>query len=337
MKVFISGGTGSIGAHLIKMLSDQGTIIHALVRSKDKAKHILFDGVQLFEGDILNPSSIERAMQGCNKVYHLAAFAKVWSKDTGDFYSYNVQGTVNILESALLNQIEKIVITSTAGVYGPSINGVVTENKIRDIDLFNEYEGSKAMAESVIKDYIIQHNMNVVIVSPTRVYGPFIFGKPSSVTLMIDKYVNGKWRIYPGTGKELGNYIFIKDAALGHLLAMEKGKKGSTYLLGGENHDYVSFYKLLSEVSEIHRTMLSIPLWTQMLFSRSQLFLAKIIGKEPVITPKWVSKAKYNWEVSPNKAQSELGLPITPLKEGLKETVLWLRQINNSSHKSSKL
>jgi len=247
MKIFISGGTGSIGAHLVKELSAQGHTVHALVRSLEKGKNIEFQNVLLFKGDILNYLEIERAMKGCQQVYHLAAYAKVWAKNTGDFYKFNVEGTVNVLKSAHVNSVDKVVVTSTAGVLGPSLSGIINEEKIRDIDFFNEYEGSKSMAESKIKDFIINYGLNVVIVSPSRVYGPFLFGEPSSVTLMVDKFVNGSWRIYPGTGKELGNYVYIEDVVVGHMLAMQHGKSGNTYILGGENHDYISFYSTLSD------------------------------------------------------------------------------------------
>jgi nucleoside-diphosphate-sugar epimerase len=328
IKIFVTGGSGSIGSHLIKILADRGHIVHALVRSIHNSKELQFKNVILFEGDIKDPSSIEKAMKGCQQVYHLAAFAKVWSRNSGDYYSINVGGTVNILNSALKLGVQKVVVTSTAGVFGPSIQSIVDEEKIRDIDFFNEYEGSKLAVESKIKDFIIQKGMNIVIVAPTRVYGPCLFGQPNSITLMIDKYVNGKWRIYPGTGKEIGNYIYIDDVILGHILAMEKGVNGQTYILAGENQDYISFFAILSETTGIKRKMIKIPNWVQNCFANYQLFLAKYLNKTPKITPKWMCKGKYNWEVSAQKAIIELGVPITPLAIGLQMTVDNLRKLN---------
>jgi nucleoside-diphosphate-sugar epimerase len=327
MKVFVTGSTGSIGAHLVKILSEKGHTIHILVRSLEKAQNLPFKNIVPFRGDILDKKSIDAALEGCQQVYHLAAFAKVWAKDTGTFYKINVEGTVNVLRSAVEHKVEKVVVTSTGGVFGPSLKGIVTEEKIRDIDFFNEYEGSKTFAESRVKDFVNIHGLDVVIVSPTRVYGPFIFGEPSSTTLMIDQFVNHGWRFYPGTGKEIGNYAYIEDVALGHILAMEKGQKGQTYILGGVNCDYITFYKKLADVSGIKRRMLRIPLWFQMAIARFQLFLAERFGKEPMITPKWIAKGKYNWEVSSERAIRELGLPVTPLEEGLRKTVEYVKSI----------
>ncbi len=330
MKIFVTGATGSIGQHLVKMLAERGHTIHALVRSVEKAKAQSLNNLTYFQGDLSDKASIDKAMSGCQQVYHLAACAKVWAKHSGEFYAINVTGTVNILEAAVKHKIEKVVVTSTAGVLGPSLSNTITEDTVRELDFFNEYEGSKSMAESRVKDFVNNCNLNVVIVSPSRVYGPFLSGPASSITLMIDKYVNGKWRVYPGTGKEIGNYVYIEDVALGHILAMEKGRKGHTYLLGGENHDYISFYSKLGEASGIDRKMIRIPVWVQLTFARIQLLLAERFGKEPSITPKWISKGNYNWELSSHKAIQELGLPVTPLSEGLRKTVAYVKTIRRN-------
>ncbi len=327
MKVFVTGATGAIGAHLVKSLSDRGNTVHILVRSLAKAKELSFKGVVPFVGDITNKRSIDQAIEGCTQVYHLAACAKVWAKNTGHFYKVNVQGTENVLQSALEHKIDKVVVTSTAGVLGPSINSVITEKKIRDVDFLNEYEGSKSMAESKIKDFVNVHGLNVVIVSPSRVYGPLVFGSPSSTTLMIDKYVNGSWRIYPGKGIELGNYVYIEDVISGHLLAMDKGQKGQVYLLGGENYDYKTFYKVLSEVSGVKRKMVSIPYWFQMILARLLWLRAETFLINPLFTPKWVRKGFYDWELSSEKSVRELGVSITPLKDGLIKTANYLKKV----------
>lgn len=329
MKIMVTGATGSIGAHLVKMLSAQGHSVHVLVRSLEKAKNINFENVIPFKGDITDKTSVDKATKGCQQVYHLAAFAKVWAKNTGTFYRINVEGSENILQSAVANNVKKVVVASTAGIYGPSLTSIVTERKIRDIDFFNEYEGSKSMAESRVKDYVMLHNLDVVIVSPTRVYGPFVFGEPSSTTIMVNKFVNQGWRILPGTGKEVGNYAYIEDVAMGHLLAMEKGKPGETYILGGENYNYIDFFEILGKVAGVKRKMVKVPSWVQILIARIQLILAEWFGKEPMVTPKWIAKGKYNWEVSSEKAVSELGYKITPLKEGLEKTMDYIKSLGN--------
>lgn len=326
MKIFITGGTGYIGAHLIKKLIEQGNTIHALVRSVDKAKQIEHPNVILFQGDILDKESIEKAIKGCDQVYHLAAFAKVWAKEVKTFFYLNVVATNLILDAAVKFNVKRVVVTSTAGVFGASLSGTITEKSARDLDFFNEYESSKALSESKIKDYVIA-GLDVVIVSPTRVYGPFLFGKTESITQLIEKFVLGKWRFIPGDGKKTGNYVFIDDVVEGHILAMEKGRIGNTYILGGTNHDYNEFFKIISNVSGVKRKMIHMPIGLQMAFSRIQL-MKTWFGKEPLITPKWIAKGKYDWHVTPQKAIDELGLKPISMEEGIKKTVEWLKEKN---------
>lgn len=323
MKYFVSGGTGYIGSWLVKNLLDQGHTVHALVRNPAKAKNIAHPNLIFFEGDIMNRDAIFTAMRDCDYAFHLAAFAKVWAKDPKTFFDLNVVATNYVLDAAKEFGLKRVVVTSTGGVFGASLSGTITEKSSRDLDFFNEYESSKALSESKIKDYVID-GLDVVIVSPTRVYGPFLFGKTEAATMLIEKFVNNGWRIIPGNGKKTGNYVYVQDVVNGHLLAMEKGRKGHTYILGGTNHDYIEFFDELKKASGIKRRMIKMPLFFQMTFARFQL-LKPLFGKEPLITPKWIAKGKYDWHVSPDKAVNELGLKITPLDEGLKSTVEWLR------------
>ena len=329
MSIFITGGTGYIGAHLLKKLIDAGEKVHVLVRSEKKARQMKHPSVTIFEGDIMNKESITHAMRGCSRVYHLAAFAKVWAKDPKIYFDINVTATVNVLEVAQALGVSKVVVTSTAGVYGASVSDDITERYVRDFDFFNEYESSKAISESRIKDFVIA-GLDVSIVSPTRVYGPYLFGEPQSVTQLIYKYVKGNWRIIPGDGSKIGNYVFIDDVIEGHVLAMEKGEKGHTYILGGENHDYDSFFKILAVESGIHRKMIKLPIGFQMLFSRIQLMKIPF-GGTPLITPKWIAKGKYDWKVDATKAKDELGLKTTSLKDGVRQTIDWVEEASKKN------
>jgi farnesol dehydrogenase len=317
-QVFVTGATGFIGSYLVRKLAENGSKVIGLARnlSKEKFEH---PNVSYKQGDILDLESLKKASENCDELYHLAAFAKVWSKNQADFYDYNVLGTTNVLDAAIANGIKDIVITGTAGIWGASIRGVVNEEHSRDLDFFNEYEGSKCFSESRIKDYIIRHDMNVRIVAPTRVYGNFLFGKPQGISLLIDKYVNGKWRLIPGKGDKVGNYVHVLDVAEGHLLAMEKGVKGESYILGGENLSYREFFNELSIQAGIKRKMIPMPHWAQTAFAKIQLSKAKLFGSEPLITPKWTAKGKYHWEVDCSKAKQALDYSPMTFKEGVQK------------------
>ena len=327
MRVLITGASGWIGAALTQRLLLGGHEVTAIVRRPQAFPLPSSERLHLISGDLLDVDVVHRAMRGCTQVYHLAAFAKVWTPDDRTYFEQNVTATNNLLTSAQQASIDRMVHVGTAGIWGPSIRGVVDEQKVRDIDFFNAYESSKAMADLAVKDAVIQTGLDAVIVSPTRVYGPALSGKPQGVTQLIDKYVRGSWRWHPGDGTRVGNYVYIDDVVEGLLLAMEHGVKGETYLLAGENSDYIHFFERIAEISGIHRTMLPMPSWLQMAFAYVQLALAKTVGREPLITPSWSAKGLYDWEVDGTKAQRALGLRPTSLDEGIRKTVSWLSQL----------
>jgi farnesol dehydrogenase len=319
MKYFVTGATGFIGYHLSKSLIENGGEVNALCRSEAKSS-LLPSEVNIIYGGILDRDALRRGMKGCDYVFHLAAYAKVWAKDSGIYYEINVRGTNNVLDIAIESGVKRVVVVSTAGVFGASFEETVREGFIRRKDFFNEYEGSKALSESYIKDYVLS-GLDVVVVSPTRVYGPYLFGEPESVTLLIKKYLSGRWRFLPGPPDRIGNYVYVGDVVDGMQLALSHGKAGRTYILGGENHSYRDFFQVLSSVTGIRRRMFSIPIFISSFFSLLQLISAKLFGRAPLITPKWIAKARYHWRVSSERAIEELGYSITPLDEGIRKTI----------------
>jgi len=324
MSVFISGATGYIGIQLVKRLAQSGVRVHALFRSDSKAELINLEGVKLFNGDIMEREGLARAMEGCSQAYHVAAYAGVWAKDPGTFHSFNVQGTLNVVEAARAAGVKRIVITSTAGILGPSDKEPVHENSPVPTSFFTLYESSKYEMEQALKSHF-NSIPELVLVNPTRVYGPGYLSKSNGMSLMIKKYISGKWRFIPGDGECRGNYVYVEDVVSGHLLAMEKGKTGERYVLGGEDISYNQLFAHLREASGVRIRLFKIPLpflfiaaWVMMLFS-------KLTGKAPLIVPSWVRKLTHNWIVSSEKAKSQLGYRPISAKEGIHKTVQWIR------------
>ena len=327
-KVFITGATGYVGEQLTKRLAYEGHTVHLLVRQKQKAQQIFPDDThfKIFEGDILEPEKIKIAMEGCQEVYHLAAYAKVWDKDPNAFVKMNIEGTKNILDTSLLHTIEKVVITSTAGVLGPSVNGEMVDERAQSaIPYSTEYERTKAIAEEEAKKYL-DKGLAILTLNPTRIYGAGQRSESNAVTMLLEKYWQRKWRIMPGDGKRIGNYVYIDDVVEGHLAAMKKGKVGERYILGGENVSYQELFDLFGEITEKKLTLFKMPIALMMTFARFQMLKTKITGKPPLITPNFVKKYLYDWKVDTQKAQKELGIKITPLKVGLEKTLEWLKQ-----------
>jgi nucleoside-diphosphate-sugar epimerase len=327
MNIFITGATGYIGQKLALQLANNGHTVHALVRDKQKGAELLpHPQIHLFEGDIMCQQNLIHAMSGCEQVYHLAALASVWHKEPQTFDLINVQGLRNVLDCCLQLQIKDVLFTSTAGVVGHSVNmEPVCELTHVNPKLETLYEKSKVKAEALVKAYVSK-GIRGIIVNPSRVYGPGLLTESNGFTRLMKMYINGQWKVKPCNGKSIGNYVYIDDTINGLIAAMEKARPGERYLLGGINATYNEFFSLVDELTGVQRNMYNLPLPVMLFFSHIQLSVAKVFGKQPLVTPPFVRKYSKHWIVTSAKAEKELGYTITPLKTGVSNTLAWLNQ-----------
>lgn len=323
MKIMVTGSTGFIGTHLTKKLLAAGHTLHLLIRGQHIHHDHINQQITVFQGDILDKNALNMAMRGCDQIYHLAALASVWCADNSLFYETNYKGTDLLFQTALINKIKRIVFSSTAGTIGPSGVEPVTEKTIRTVDFFNSYETSKFMAEERAVYYNLQ-GLQIVTVNPTRVYGPGLLSESNPFTRLMRLYLNGNWRIMPGKGQCLGNYVFIDDVINGLILAMERGKPGDKYLIGGEDCTYSDFFKHLSIISGKKIRLYNFPMPFLKILSIIEVFKAKSFNKQPLITPEWVEKYNYDWGACSLKAIDELGYSYHTLDQGMKITIDWL-------------
>lgn len=324
MRVFITGATGYIGANLALKLANAGHTVHALVRSPEKAVMLDHPNIKLFKGDLLDIASIHQAIQSCEAVFHLAAYARVWAEDPATYFEINVDGTKNVMQAALDAGAHKMVYTSTAGVLGPSYGQPSTEDTTRIVDFFNEYESSKIISENWAL-YYLKQGLEIVIVYPPRVYGPGVMSESNAVSKLIEQYIGGKWKLMPGDGRRTGCYAYIDDITDGHTKALENGTPGERYILGGENVDYHQLFELIRKHSGVRQKLFKVPMPLMLAFGQSQMLKNRLTGKPPLLTPSWVKKYLYDWSLSSEKAIKELGYTITPLDEGIRQTVNWLK------------
>jgi farnesol dehydrogenase len=326
--ILVTGATGYIGKPLALRLASCGHRVHAMYRNEAKTGGLQHEKINLFKATLTDPASIDSAMEGCDQVYHLAAFAAVWTRNTGMIYAQNVQGTLNILESARKFNVKRVVHTSTAGVFGPSGEGPIREDNPMAETHFIHYDRSKVLAEQKIEEYV-REGMDVVTVNPTRVYGPGNMGDSNGVTRMIRDYIKGRWHIIPGNGRSIGNYVYIGDVVEGHILAMEKGRSGEAYLLGGCNLSFNEFFSILKEISQKRYLLIKIPLFIGISIAGILLTMAKLTGRMPLITPGLLRRYMHHWAVSSEKARSELGYEPLDFREGLRRTLEWLSSIED--------
>jgi nucleoside-diphosphate-sugar epimerase len=277
------------------------------------------------EGDILDRESLRRALDGCTEVFHLAAYARNWAKEPSTFFRLNVEGARNIFEVAAEAGVRRIVYTSTVVVFGPTPPGVVgNEETPRSTPRYlTEYEETKSVAEREALA-LAARGVPIVAVHPTRVYGPGKRTEGNSVSLMIDQYDRGRFPVVPGGGENVGNYALVDDLVEGHVLAMEKGRVGERYILGGENSSLKHLLRLVDELTGKRHVQVGLPRAVAMTYAGLERLKAEWLGLYPRITPGWVETFLEDWAYSCAKAERELGYRITPLREGVRRTLDWL-------------
>ena len=329
--VFVTGSTGFIGTKLVNELVRRGHTVHALTRATSNQQGLQHERIKLVQGDILKKDTLVKAMQGCTQVYHLAAYAKNWAPDRQVFFEQNVGGMRNVFEAAEQVGVSRTVFTTTIVTFGPTRPGEVGDETMSRINAryYTEYEESKVVAEQEALKKAVA-GFPVVIVNPTRVYGPGKLTEGNSVSLMVDLYDRGKVPVQLNGGKNVGNYVFVDDLVKGHILAMEKGKIGERYILGGENASLKRIFELVDEVSGKKHFQVSLPPKLAMLYGYVEKIKAETFGIYPQITPGWVETFLQEWVYSCKKAERELGYTVTPLKEGIRMTYEWILEQRKS-------
>ncbi len=326
--VFVTGATGFIGTTLVNQLVERGHRVHALSRATSNVDGLSHANVRLVRGDIMDRESLARGMEGCTQVYHLAAYAKNWSKDPTIFFRQNIDGMKNVFAAAQKAGIRRIVFTSTIVVFGPTRPGVVGDEHMPRITdrYYTEYEESKALAEAEALS-MAASGVPIVIVNPTRVYGPGKLTEGNSVSLMLDMYQRGRLPILLNQGKNVGNYVLVDDLVRGHILAMERGRIGERYILGGENVSLKGLFEIVDALTGKRHRQLSLSPSLALVYAGLEKKKAEWFGLYPQITPGWVETFLQDWAYSSAKAEKELGYQITPLKEGVGRTLDWIDEM----------
>jgi nucleoside-diphosphate-sugar epimerase len=325
--IFVTGSTGFIGTALVNELVRRGHAVHALARAASDTASLTHERISIVRGDILDPESLARGLQGCTQVYHLAAYAKNWARDPSTFFRQNVHGTRNVLQAAQEAGVRRIVFTSTIVVFGPTPPGLVGDESMPRMtrEYCTEYEESKTLAEQEVLK-LAARGLPVVIVNPTRVYGPGKLTEGNSVSLMLDRYQRGNFPLLLNKGKDVGNYVLVDDLVKGHILAMEKGRLGERYILGGENISLKDLFALVDgETGNRHR-QINLPPRFAMWYAALELKKAEWFGLYPQVTPGWVKTFLQDWAYRSTKAERELGYEITLLREGIRKTLDWIRK-----------
>lgn len=320
---FITGATGFVGRHVARVLLDRGWQLHALRRPGIRKFCLESPGLRWFEGDMKDERDVVAAMKGCSAVFHVAADYRLWSDRPRELYENNVDGTVVVLEAALRNRVDRVVYTSTVGALGHRENGVPADEKtpVRFGDMVGHYKRSKYLAERKAEEYGAR-GLPIVMVHPSTPVGPGDH-KPTPTGKIIVDFLNGRIPAYLETGL---NLVHVRDVALGHLLAFERGVVGEKYILGNRNLTLAEIFLLLEQIAGRKAPRFRLPYTPVLMLAAAGHCLSRITHVEPLISYEGVKMAGRFMFFDSSKAIKQLGLPQTPVETALAEAVEWFER-----------
>jgi len=318
MKFFVTGATGFIGGHLAQKLIAQGHQVTCLARNPDKATNLTKLGATLVKGDVSDRAVMREAMRGVDGVYHIAALYKLGLEFRDQMVAANVEGTRHTLEAAVEAGVPKIVYTSTIGVFGNTHGQIVDETyRVAQQGLKSEYERTKWAAHYEVAVPLQQQGAPIVIVQPGGVTGP---GDTSPFNTVYEFYLN---RMPVMMGRQAGLTVaHVDDIADGHLLAMEKGRSGESYILGGPPLRYKQIMEMWQAICGIPAPKIWLPGWTAGLSASLAGGLETFLKLPMAMSSEALNAlADSTFYATADKAKRELGWQPRPIEETLKEVL----------------
>ncbi len=320
MRAFITGATGFIGGHVARQWLARGHGATCLVRDPGSpaAQQLQPLGAELVAGDITRPEMMREAMTGSDVLFHIAGRYKIGLEDSSAALRINVDGTRSVLGLAHELKIPNIVYTSTALVLGNTRGRVVDESHRRDSPFDSEYTRTKTMAHEIALEYIAQGSP-IRIVMPGAGYGP---GDHSLLGVLLRDYLRGRFPAVPGADSGV-SLIHVADVAEGHILAVERGKPGESYLLAGTNLTYCAVLEMVAQIAG-RRPPLALPSWPVPVFIQVARLANRFLALPPIFHPETLQNLnRVTYWFSSAKAGTELGWQPRPLEDGVAETVHW--------------
>jgi dihydroflavonol-4-reductase len=320
MRAFVTGGTGFVGANLIRLLLQQGFEVRALVRKSSDRGNLQGLPVEPVIGD-LNDPDLYQQMAGCDALFHVAAHYSLWQTERDRLYHINVLGTRNVLAAARQAGVGRTVYTSSVAAIGVQASGQpATETYQSPPDqLIGDYKKSKYWAEQEAVQ-AFQAGQDVVIVNPSTPIGPYDIKPTPTGNDLIVRFLQRGMPVYLDTGL---NFIHVQDVAWGHLLAWQHGKAGERYILGHQNLSLKQVLDQLSTLTGMPAPQYAIPNWIPFSVAwMDEKVLAKL-GKQPSVPLDGVRMSRQAMYYDATKAVRDLGLPQTPIGDALQAAVDW--------------
>jgi dihydroflavonol-4-reductase len=325
MLALVTGATGFVGSHVAAALAGQGADVRLLVRANSDLRNIEHLTADRVVGDLRDAVSIEKAVSGCEVVFHVAADYRLWVRDPDQMYAANVGGTRAILEAARSRGVRRVVYTSSVATMGFAAPGdhpghPADEGSPVALDkMIGHYKRSKFMAEQVAIE-AGRAGMDVVVVNPTTPVGEQDL-KPTPTGRIVLDFLKKKFPAYVDTGL---NLVDVRECAGGHLAALEKGRSGERYILGGENLTLKQILDKLAAITGLPSPTIRVPYIVALAAGVvDEVVTGRILGREPRATIDAVRMGRKKMFVSSAKAERELGWKIVPVDGALARAVEW--------------
>ena len=323
MKAFLTGATGFLGSHVARVLADQGAELRLLVRSSSNLKNLEGLKAETATGDLRDRASLDKAMSGCDTVFHVAADYRFWVRNPNEIYRSNVEGTRALLEAARNNGVRRVVYTSSVATIGFRTDGVPADedSPVSLADMIGHYKRSKFMAEQVAME-AGRSGMQVVTVNPTTPIGERDIKPTPSGRIVVD-FLKRRFPAYVETGL---NLVDVRECAHGHLAALERGRSGERYILGGEDLTLKQILDKLGQITGLPSPKIKLPyLFAFAAGVVDEAVTGMLLRREPRATIDTVRMVKKKMFASSAKAERELGWKIVPVDDALRRAVAWFR------------
>ncbi len=319
--IFLTGGTGFLGRHLVPVLCRTGRPLRVLTRHPEQHEWLKrYPRVEVVVGDLADRDVLHQAVEGCDAVIHAGGMFRFWG-DERAFSITNAQGTANILDAALAVGVQRFVHISTVAVVGhPDPRGIVDET--HPAQPADAYQRSKWQAEEAVMNACHERQLPVVVMRPGAYYGPLgqyafnrlFFKDPMrGIIMQVD---GGRHIIFPA---------YISDVAQGVILGLEKGRVGEVYNICGDWISHLDAFDIVCREAGLHWPRLPIPGWLGISTARVLEMLSVLTHSEPFWPLNLRSYVYNNWRVSSEKARRELGFAPISFEEGARRTIAWYR------------
>jgi dihydroflavonol-4-reductase len=325
-KVLVTGGTGFLGSHIARLLAANGADLRLLVRPTSDLRNVTSLKADRVIGDLRDPASLKKAMLGCDFVFHVAADYRLWTKNKADaqeMYRSNVEGTRSVIQAGQEAGVRRVVYTSSVATMGFQSDGSTVDESspVSLAGMIGHYKRSKFMAEQVALE-AGRSGANVIVVNPSTPVGEQDL-KPTPTGRIILDFLRGKFPAYVDTGL---NLVDATVCAEGHLAALEKGRSGERYILGGENLTLQQILQKLSAITGIPAPKVELPYAVAFGFSvLDTIITGYVLRREPRATIDAVRMGRKKMFVSSAKAEKELGWKIVPVEGALRRAAEWFK------------